>query len=244
MKIVFLPRMIFLLIGTLVFPYLLKASELDEARRLWSQAVEKRSAGEKIAPSIMRYTQYELDSGGGEKSRENGAMSITYSEDGVAALTVVFAEKNNEDFTEERKKRLARSAERSSEFRRDRTPFDSDSQDALKLGETKRVSSDGLTLWEYRFELPLGKYTMTGTARVRESDGSPHSVGFSFAPLPIFVDLMEMDLRFRRHGDYAYVPEGGDYRYSGSFLFFKRRGGGSIVFDDWTELSVKPRLGG
>lgn len=80
--------------------------------RLWARAVEKRGAGERLAPSTLRYVQYELDRSDEEKSREIGLMRISYGSDGKADLVVTAAEKDSKAFIEERHRWLNASASR------------------------------------------------------------------------------------------------------------------------------------
>jgi len=209
---------------------------------LWNEAVAKRTAAERMAPRILRLAQEELDSSGVVKSVEHAVIGLSYGEDGKVRLEVSSSEKNGADFSTERKRRLASTAARWADLRGDTTPFDRELQVRLRRGEPRREREGTTALFSFPFELPLDAITMRGRARVTEAAGAPFDVSYTLDPLPTFVDILELGIKFKQVRDEGYNAESVSYLFKASFLFFTWRGRGVLSFEDWTELPVKPRL--
>ena len=237
-------RLIFLFPGLVVFLLFLsgQAFGATDPESLWNKAVEKRTAGEKLAPRILRLTQEELTAAGGIKSRETAVISLTYDATGKISLDVLSSVKDGQDFSAERRKRLASTVSRWADMKGDSTPFDREYQELLQRQPPKEEEDGGVVLLAYQFDLPIKEVHMTGKARVVEDSGAPYDVSYTLAPLPNFVDLMDLGLKFKAFPNGGYSAETVSYRFEASFLFFKWRGRGTLSFDDWTDLPVKPRL--
>jgi hypothetical protein len=213
--------------------------EADEAE-LWAAAVARRTESFTMAPGELPYEQYQLDSDGGVAHRETGRMSLDFNDEGKADISIIWAKRDEADFTSERAKRLEKQASRRNEFLSFTTPFDPDVQASIKRGPGEKVYAEGTVLWQYQFELPAGERSMVGTARVRE-DGKPYDVRYTLSPLPWFLDLIEMHLVFDSNEDILLFQKV-DYKYEASFLFWQWRGGGLASFEDWKRISSPPRL--
>ncbi|MDR1932928.1 MAG: hypothetical protein LBQ57_08935 [Spirochaetales bacterium] len=207
---------------------------------LWEAAVACRAESFTMAPGELPYEQYQLDSDGSVAHRETGRMSLDFSEEGKADISILWAKRDGSDFTAERARRLEKQASRRNEYLSLTTPFDPDVQDKLKRGPGEKVISGGIVLWQYEFELPSGERSIAGTARVRE-DGKPYDFRYTLTPLPWFLDLMEMHLVFDTDAELL-LFRNIDYRYEASFLFWLWRGGGHASFDSWKKISAPPRL--
>jgi hypothetical protein len=209
---------------------------------LWDDAVSYRAESFTMAPETLPYEQYQLERSGAVAHRETGRMRLTYDAEGKAAVTIIWAQRDNANFTEERARRLARQASRRNDFLSLTTPFDPDIQYKLKRQPGQRVYAGGTVLWQYDFELPMeGNRSLVGTARVREDTGKPYDVRYSARPLPWFIDLIEIHVRFDSDSPLLLFQDV-DYRYEASFLFMVWRGGGRAAFEDWRKISAPPRL--
>jgi hypothetical protein len=214
---------------------------LSGGEEIWKAAVGHRAESFTMAPGELPYEQYQLERDGSVAHRETGRMSLDYGEDGEAAISIMWAKRDDEDFTAERGRRLERQASRRSEFLSFLTPFDPNVQDRLERKPGTRVYDGGAALWEYEFLLPVnGERSIVGTARVRE-DGKPYDVRYTLSPLPWFLDIIEMHLVFDFEAELL-VFRTVDYKYEASFLFWVWRGGGHAAFDDWKRISAPPRL--
>jgi hypothetical protein len=208
---------------------------------IWQTAVARRAESFTMAPGELPYEQYQLESDGKVAHRETGRMSLAYGEDGRAAISIIWAQRDNEDFTAERGRRLERQASRRNEFLSFLTPFDPDVQDKLERSPGVRSNSGGIPLWEYEFRLPMNEErSLVGTARVR-ADGMPCDVRYTLSPLPWFLDIIELHLVFDP-GAELLLFRTVDYKYEASFLFWVWRGGGHAAFDDWKRIPAPPRL--
>jgi len=216
-----------------------QSQESGEAA-LWAAAVARRAQSFTMAPGELPYEQYQLDSDGSVAHRETGRMNLGFNDEGKADISIIWAKRDDVDFTEERAKRLEKQASRRNEFLSLTTPFDPDVQASIKRGPGEKVYAEGTVLWQYTFELPAGERSMVGTARVRE-DGKPYDVRYTLSPLPWFLDLIEMHLVFDS-GEELLLFQKVDYKYEASFLFWQWRGGGLASFEDWKRISSPPRL--
>ncbi len=214
----------------------------QERDALWQKAVSIRSAEELSAPSILKYVQYELDSSGAEKSREQGVWAFSYDLNGKATIRVVEAVKDGKDFTEERKRRLSRGRSNASRMLDILSPFDSSAQPVLKLGDPLEKSVKGKVVREFPFQLPQEERKMVGFAWVDPISGNPIGFQYTISPLPWFVDKMEIQVWFdaeNRPGLFREVS----YSFAASFLVFSWIGGGIAWPSDWIRLTMKPRFG-
>ncbi|MDR1626133.1 MAG: hypothetical protein LBT33_06290 [Spirochaetia bacterium] len=208
---------------------------------IWQTAVAFRAESFTMAPGELPYEQYQLESDGNVAHRETGRMSLAYGEDGRAAVSIIWAKRDEEDFTAERARRLEKQASRRSEFLSFLTPFDPDVQGRLERKPGTRVFAGATALWQYEFRLPMNEErSIVGTARVRE-DGKPYDVRYTLSPLPWFLDIIEMHLVFDADAE-TLLFSTVDYKYEASFLFWAWRGGGQAAFGDWKRISAPPRL--
>jgi hypothetical protein len=209
---------------------------------IWNAAVSHRQQSFTLAPGELPYEQYQLERSGDIAHKETGIMRLSYNDQGKADIGIIWARRDDKDFTQERAQRLEKQADRRNEFLSLTTPFDPDVQSILKRQPGKRIYAEGIFLWEYDFELPQGEHpSIVGTARVRDDTGKPYDLSYSFKPLPWFLDLIEMHLVFDTDSEFLEFHKL-DYRYEASFLFFLWRGGGEAFFGNWLRLSVPPRL--
>jgi hypothetical protein len=231
------------LAGILLFaaPLCVADSPPGGEAQIWQTAVARRAESFTMAPGELPYEQYQLERDGKVAHRETGRMGLAYDEDGRAAISIIWARRDNEDFTAERGRRLQRQASRRNEFLSFLTPFDPDVQDKLERTPGTRADSGEIPLWQYEFRLPMNEErSLVGTARVR-ADGAPYDVRYTLSPLPWFLDIIEMHLVFDSGAE---IPlfRSVDYKYEASFLFWVWRGGGQAAFDDWKKISAPPRL--
>jgi hypothetical protein len=229
--------------GILLFAALPGVAEtsLSGEAEVWQTAVARRAESFTMAPGALPYEQYQLERDGKVAHRETGRMGLAYGEDGRAAVSIIWAKRDNEDFTAERGRRLQKQASRRNEFLSFLTPFDPDVQDTLERKPGVREDSGGIALWRYEFRLPMNEErSLVGTARVR-ADGRPYDVRYTLSPLPWFLDIIEMHLVFDTEAE-VLLFRSVDYKYEASFLFWVWRGGGQAAFDDWKRISAPPRL--
>ena len=208
---------------------------------IWQAAVALRAESFTLAPGGLPYEQYQLGDDGKVAHRETGRMSLAYDENGKAAISIIWAKRDEEDFTAERAKRLEKQASRRNEFLSFITPFDPDVQDKLQRKPGTEVFENGKPLWQYEFRLPMNKdRSLVGTARVG-LDGRPYDFRYTLSPLPWFFDSMDMHVIFDA-ADKRLLFGRLDYKYEASFLFWAWRGGGHAVFDDWKKIPAPPRI--
>jgi hypothetical protein len=212
----------------------------DEAV-IWKIAAAHRAASFTLAPMRLPYEQYQLDSEGDVLHRERGLMILSYNTDGRADISVGWAQRDGKDFTGERAKRLEKQSARLNEYLSFTTPFDPDVQDKLKRRPGKKLYHEGMSLWQYEFELPVNaNLSLVGTARIRE-DGKPYDFRYTVDPLPWFLDVIEIHLFFDTGAEYLLLKNA-VYSYEASFLFWLWRGGGQADFRDWERIFAPPRL--
>lgn len=208
----------------------------------WNLAVETRRREEYAAPRRLRYTQYQLDETGAEKSREHGVWAISYAANGKAAVEVISATKDGQDFTEERKRRVSRNRERTTQMMDIPSPFDSRVQSSLRLGSGVLAQVEGKAVYAYPFELPKEDRTLAGTAWVDARKGLPIGFQYTMKPLPMLVDKIEVRVSFEQDAHPGRFKEVA-YVFAASFLVFNWIGGGTAWPEDWVELPVPPRFG-
>jgi hypothetical protein len=235
---------VFVLGCALLFPAafsVMAQTRSSSEAEIWQAAVRRRAESFTMAPGELPYEQYQLESDGNVAHRETGRMSLAYGADGRAAISIIWAKRDDVDFTAERGRRLEKQASRRNEFLSLTTPFDPDVQDRLERGPGTRVLAEGAALWQYEFRLPMNEdRSIVGTARVWE-DGRPCDVRYTLDPLPWFLDIIEMHLVFDTEAELPLFHTV-DYKYEASFLFWVWRGGGQASFDAWTRISSPPRL--
>ena len=208
---------------------------------IWEKAVACRARSFTMAPGELPYEQYQLDRDGSVAHREIGCMGISYDTNGKAAISIIWASRDDKDFTAERAKRLEKQASRRNEFLSFITPFDPDVQDKLQRKPGEMVFAEGKTLWQYEFSLPINEDRgIVGTARVDDS-GIPYDLRYTLSPLPWFLDIIDMHVVFHADGEHL-LFRSLDYKFEASFLFWLWRGGGNAAFNDWKRISAPPRL--
>ena len=208
---------------------------------IWQTAVALRTKSITFAPSLILYEYYHIDKEGRAGLPETGCIGLAYNEAGKAAISVVWAKRNEVDYTAERGSRLEKMSSKRSEFLQYFTPFDPDLQDAIKRSSGLQIFQDGRLFWQYQFSLPLDRRrSFTGIARV-EPDGSPYDYSFTLTPKPFFMDMMDVSISF--DSSFGYLTLGKiDFLYEASFLFWRWKGGGSADFDGYKWISAPPRL--
>jgi hypothetical protein len=168
-------------------------------------------------------------------------MGLSYNEEGKASISIMWANRDGEDFTEQRTRRLERQGSRRNEFLSLLTPFDPDIQDKLRLWPPIQTYENGEPLWQYNFKLPLNEdKSLVGTARLND-EGAPYDIRYAMEPLPWFLDSIEMHLVFNS-GSGPLLFEKLDFMYQASFLFWFWKGEGNASFAEWKNISVPPRL--
>ena len=208
---------------------------------IWQSAVALRAKSLTFAPSLVLYEYYYIDKEGKAGRPETGCIGLSYDESGKAAISVVWAKRNERDFTAERGSRLEKQSSRRSEFLQYFTPFDPDIQDKLKRSAGTPVLADGKVLWQYEFSLPLDRRrSFTGIARVDEK-GRPYDYRFTLSPKPFFMDMMDVSISFDSSSEYLTFGKI-DFLYEASFLFWNWKGGGNGGFDGWKWIPAPPRF--
>ena len=215
---------------------------MEYSSALWEAAVEKRRKSELLAPTRIHTIARRLDRSGAPKSEEHEFFSIQYTDSGVALVSLLYAEKNGRDITEQNRQQLISAREERKEFEKGKTPFDPDIQNSLTLGDPYREKEGETDLLAFPFTMISGEYRFTGIARVTEKEGNPYDLRYTPSPLPLFAHFLEIRMYFNLYGQHRHVVSRVTYRYAGSFLFFHQYGEGSIETGGWIELSVKPRL--
>ena len=215
---------------------------------LWQRAVDLYDQYDDLVPGSMeiRFDQY--NGGGDLVSKDESQIDIFLGADGEVETRIVYARKDGEDVTAERREdpssgALAFGGGMGGEGENDgegfaglqRSPFNPAEQANLELTDTGRVERiGGVRARRYEFELRTGRNSRNvGTAWLDSESGEPRRLEMTIAPLPPFVNSFSMVQEFARDADNRWVT--GELRFSGQagFLFFTRRVESRLVFSEY-----------
>jgi hypothetical protein len=212
-------------------------AEVPETTMWWSEATRAFGESRAFSASRTRLRFEEVDESGEVQSYESGE-TVTEWAGTESKVTVVRAEKNGKDATEEWRKRYEKSARASSGSKDgqprggppegfDATPFDPKYAKDIVLGESLRRNG----LVEVPYTIKTGAGPVEGVAYFSPS-GMVRSASQQWKEPPMFVSSMKSTL------NYAY-QEGvlviGGMRIEGqaSILVIKKRFRMSFEFDGW-----------
>jgi hypothetical protein len=195
---------------------------------LWREAVSAHSKADAYGPGRTVILIQELNAEGSVISYERGETRTDWR--GVSpVVSLVAAEKNGKDASEEWKKRLARpNAEAGGPPEGfDASPVLARYAEVVRLGEYAS-GTDSLGL---PYTLNTGKAEAAGTMRFN-ADGKLFSVEQRWTKLPIFVSAMSASYSYEYHDD-ALVVRALTINAEATILFVKKRFRMEFSFSDW-----------
>jgi hypothetical protein len=217
------------------------------ASSLWDQAVTVFRENGNLQPGYTeaRFEQY---NGRGELlTTEETAVESWTDARGEMESRIVYARRNGEDVTEQRRKNPAsaaqgwgpspgeRDAEDSAFSGLQLSPFDPAEQQRVTITEVGPVRAvDGSTTRAYHFVHETGPNTRNrGTAWIDIDSGDPVRLHLTVEPLPSFVSAFEMRQQFARDPEGRWIVDVLEFTGAGGFLFFQRQIESRLEFSDY-----------
>ncbi|HAE23425.1 MAG TPA: hypothetical protein DCG47_14060 [Spirochaetaceae bacterium] len=195
---------------------------------LWQEALTAHARAEAYGPGRTVILIQELNAEGAVVSYERGETRTLWR-GATPVVTLVAAEKNGKDASDEWKKRLARPSEGAGGPPEgfDASPLIARYAESVRLGESS-FAADGLRL---PYTLKAGKAEATGTMRF-SADGKLLAVEQRWTKLPILVSAMSASYGYEYH-DGALVVRALKIEAEATILFIKKRFRMEFSFSDW-----------
>jgi hypothetical protein len=195
---------------------------------LWREALSAHSKAEAYGPGRTVILIQELNAEGSVLSYERGETRTEWR-GATPVVSLVAAEKNGKDASDEWKKRIARpNAEAGGPPEGfDASPVLARYAEAVRLG-AYAPAADSLGL---PYTLKTGKAEAAGTMRFN-AEGKLIAVEQRWTKLPIFVSAMSASYSYEYHGD-ALVVSALTINAEATILFVKKRFRMEFSFSDW-----------
>ncbi len=195
---------------------------------LWREAVAAHTKAEAYGPGRTVILIQELSPEGAVVSYERGE-TLTDWRGAKPVVTLVAAEKNGKDVSEEWKKRVAKQGgdEGGPPEGFDASPVISRYTEAVRLGEAA-IGGDSMGL---PYTLTTGKAEAAGTMRFG-ADGKLVAVDQRWTKLPLFVTALSASYSYAYH-DGALVVRALTLDAEGTILFVRKRFRMEFSFSEW-----------
>ncbi|MFW5685742.1 MAG: hypothetical protein ACOC0O_03725 [Spirochaetota bacterium] len=218
------------------------------ASPLWDGAVELWGRYDDLVPGYMQILFVQYNGGGDLVSTDESEIRIFVDETGEIQSHIVFARKDGEDVTAERREDPSGGAPPFGGGPPDdedddgggfaglqRSPFDPAEQANLAYTDTGRVEwVDGRRTRRFEFEHQTARNSRNvGTAWLAVSDGEPVRVELTIDPLPAFVNEFAMVQGFTRDDDDRLIVDELEFSGRAGFLFFTRVIESRLVFSEY-----------